>query len=179
MLFNAETISIFADVIAIVTFLFFLFGGILSGIQNLNYAKRSQSDCFIWINDSDIKHQFDFCHKVSLTDKEPYCEKLLVYSRERMYNFEIFTFQEYCERKFENSFAKTPIYDRAILDPNECVLLTISIPGCMPTHLIKWKTPTNMVGAITVCENGKEGNTTENIVYKHTFKSFIFYFFNR
>ena len=179
MRFDANIISIIANAIAIITFLFFLVGGVLSGIQNLNYAKRSQTDCFVWVNDSDFNSKFDFCHTLSLTEEKLYYEKLLVYCRERMYDFKVFSFQEYNEKNFKDSFSKEPLYDRTMVDPNECILIIVSIPGCMPTHLISWKTPTNMIGSLVISENGKEGNTTENIIYKHTLKSFVYYFFHR
>jgi hypothetical protein len=178
-------IEVVANGIAIITFLFFLFGAVFKGIQNLSYVKKVKSDSFIMIDD---KRATKLSKRPLVLDlrlsSAPIAQNFHIKFSERIFDLELFYVVEN-EKLFNNcivtEYGKYDIdFDTSIIDADESLIWSTEIREFYSMGKLTWRTATGMRGEfIPEMGCGRERKHAINIVYKHTLKSRIYHFFQR
>ena len=184
--------DLLVGVTAIVTFLFFLVGGILKGLQNLSYARKTKSECFRTIEDeTELNAMLEKPMTLDIRQNKASIEQIFYINfSERIYDLESFCIDdEYTNKKDLFELLKTNKWkydkqfiewDTSIIDCEEALIWSTEIREFYSMGKLKWKTITGMKGEfVPSMAAGRERKLAVNIVYKHTFKSFIFHFFQR
>ena len=189
-----KILDIVVNWISIITFSFFLLGGLIKGILNLNYIKQSKADLFMSINEEQALELLERVKKSS-------DERLMVVDirkipnstshqhfhikfSERIFDLEIFTANE--EQVFSGCLKRTKYekqeteFDTSIIDPEENLIWSADVHELQSMDKLMWKTATGLKGEfIPEGAAGKKRKLAKNIVYKHTFRSFGYHFFQR
>ena len=178
-------IDIIVNWIAIVTFLFFLLGAVLKGVQNLSYTKKSKSDSFKMISEEEALDLLENPLVLDIrTNTTSVVQDFYIKFSERIFNLKSLSVNE---KAITRNSIKITKYDEqdiefntSIIDVEESLVWSTEIREFYSMGKLTWKTATGMKGEfIPEIAAGKERKCAINIVYKHTLQSRIYHFFQR
>lgn len=182
-----------ASIATCVSLLIYIFGNLIAGLISFIYANRYNNELFVWNPDKNILRDFYIVREeIDETQEDRFAEieelrepdrieaynsidKLLIASNEVLINIKAYSLVYKNDRPIKNKELFS--YDR--LSPRESILFVTFLPEGCPSTVLEWETPNFMRATLYVSYNGKDGNICENIRYAHTFKSFIYYLFNK
>ena len=178
-------IEILANWIAIITFLFLFLGTIFKGFQNLVYVKKMKIDFFKRVNEEEmlelLKEPLVLDIRGNIFQEE---QAFYIKFSERIFDLEVLYVDEKTIANSDFSaikYQKKEIdFDTSVIDIEESIIWSTEIREFYSMGKLKWETATGMIGEFTPAgAAGKEAKNAINIVYKHTFKSIAYHFFQR
>lgn len=150
---------------------------LITWVIKLIYVKRVSGETFIWNPDEKIIENFHakYTETIHLNIEDecyPPKDRLLISPNEIMINIKIYN----CSPNGKRIKEGDPIVIQNRLTSKECIILYTLWPESWPQYVIEWKTPTFMKASLAL---SYRNNNNEQIKYKHTIFSALYYLFNR